>query len=109
MRATYACRRLHVATYDVTLMCRVLRVSASGYYAARHRPPSARTLQDEPLRLAIRVVHRQSRRRYGAPQLHASQIAPDLVTKVIASAIAAGWDPLSRGKTVTIVFNASGG
>ena len=69
MSAKYACMRQHVATYDVTLMCRVLQVSASGYYAARHRPPSARTLQDEPLRLAIRVVHRQSRRRYGAPRI----------------------------------------
>lgn len=48
-------------------------------------------------------------RRYGAPQLHASQIAPELVTKAIASAIAAGWEPLSRGKTVAIVVDAAGG
>lgn len=48
-------------------------------------------------------------RRYGAPQLHASQIAPELVTKAIASAIAAGWEPLSRGKTVAIVVDATGG
>jgi hypothetical protein len=47
--------------------------------------------------------------RYGAPQLKASQIAPDLVAKAIASAIAAGWEPLSRGKTVTIVVDAAGG
>jgi len=48
-------------------------------------------------------------RRFGAPQLHASQIAPDLVAKAIASAIAAGWEPLSRGKTVSIVVDATGG
>ena len=47
--------------------------------------------------------------RYGAPVLKASQIAPDLVAKAIASAIAAGWDPLSRGKTVAIVVDATGG
>ena len=47
--------------------------------------------------------------RFGAPQLHASQIAPALVAKAIASAIAAGWEPLSRGKTVTIVVDAAGG
>ena len=47
--------------------------------------------------------------RFGAPQLKASQIAPDLVAKAIASAIAAGWEPLSRGKTVTIVVDATGG
>jgi hypothetical protein len=47
--------------------------------------------------------------RFGAPQLKASQIAPDLVAKAIVSAIAAGWEPLSRGKTVIIVVDASGG
>jgi hypothetical protein len=47
--------------------------------------------------------------RYGAPLLKASQIAPALVAKAIASAIAAGWEPLSRGKTVTIVVDATGG
>ena len=48
-------------------------------------------------------------RKYGAPHLHASQIAPELVAKAIASAITAGWEPLSRGKTVAIVVDATGG
>jgi len=30
------------------------------------------------------------------------------VAKAIASAIAAGWEPLSRGKTVSIVVDAAG-
>jgi hypothetical protein len=47
--------------------------------------------------------------RFGAPQLQASQISPELVAKAIASAIAAGWEPLSRGKTVIIVVDATGG
>ena len=47
--------------------------------------------------------------KYGAPLLKPAQIAPELVAKAIASAISAGWDPLSRGKTVTIVVDASGG
>jgi hypothetical protein len=47
--------------------------------------------------------------RFGAAQLLASQIAPELVARAIASAIAAGWEPLSRGKTVTIVVDADGG
>jgi hypothetical protein len=71
--------------------------------------------------MAIGVRHRQGQRdavlefppganpRYGAPQLQASQIAPELVAKAIASAIAAGWEPLSRGKTVTIIVDAAGG
>src|SRR4051812_48997380 len=47
--------------------------------------------------------------RFGAPQLQAGQIAPQLVANAITSAIAAGWEPLSRGKTVTIVVDATGG
>ena len=49
------------------------------------------------------------RARFGAPQLQASQIASDLVAKAIASAIAAGWEPLSRGKAVVIAVDAAGG
>ncbi|MDO8900804.1 MAG: hypothetical protein Q7V15_05555 [Phenylobacterium sp.] len=48
-------------------------------------------------------------RKYGAPQLQPSQIAPELVARAIASAIEAGWEPLSRGKTVAIVVDATGG
>ena len=47
--------------------------------------------------------------RYGAPQLQASHIDPKLVATAIASALVAGWEPLSRGKTVAIVVDATGG
>ena len=46
--------------------------------------------------------------RYGAPMLHPQQIAPALVARAIASALEAGWEPFSRGKTVTIVVDADG-
>lgn len=46
--------------------------------------------------------------RYGAPQLRPSQIPQSVVATAIASAIAAGWEPLSRGKTITIVADATG-
>jgi hypothetical protein len=71
--------------------------------------------------MAIAVRHKEGQReavlefppgpqpRYGAPQLKASQIAPSLVANAIASALAAGWEPLSRGKTVAIVVDATGG
>ncbi|MDB5418536.1 MAG: hypothetical protein JWP86_1005 [Phenylobacterium sp.] len=71
--------------------------------------------------MAIAVRHKEGQReallefppsahpRYGAPQLQSSQIAPELVAKAIASAIVAGWEPLSRGKTVAIVVDATGG
>ena len=46
--------------------------------------------------------------RFGAPQLKASQIATKLVARAIASAIAAGWSPMSRGKTVAIEVDETG-
>lgn len=46
--------------------------------------------------------------RYGAPKFQVSQIAPELVATAIASAIEAGWDPHSRGRTVNIVVDADG-
>ena len=71
--------------------------------------------------MAIAVRHKEGRReavlefppgqqpRFGAPKLQSSQIAQDLVARAIASALVAGWEPLSRGKTVTIVVDATGG
>lgn len=47
--------------------------------------------------------------RFGAPQLKVSQIPQTLVARAIASAITAGWEPLSRGKTISIVVDAAGG
>ena len=55
----------------VAVACRVLRVSASGYYEQRGRPPSPRALADEALSLQIREVHTWSRGTYGAPRIHA--------------------------------------
>lgn len=46
--------------------------------------------------------------RYGAPILKANHVDLKLVANAIVSAIGAGWDPHSRGKTVTIVVDATG-
>lgn len=59
------------ATYPVSLLCRVLKVSRSGYYAWLRRPPSRRSLQDRTLTARIREIHERSRRTYGYPRVHA--------------------------------------
>ncbi|MBI2536543.1 MAG: IS3 family transposase [Gemmatimonadetes bacterium] len=66
----YACIARHRGEFPVRLMCRVLSVSVSGFYAAQRREPSARAQRDQVLRLRVRAVHRWSRRRYGAPRVH---------------------------------------
>jgi len=66
----YACIAEHRGIFPVMLMCRVLGVSRAGFYASRKRPLSARTRRDQRLRVAIRAIHRASRRRYGSPRVH---------------------------------------
>jgi putative transposase len=62
------------ADVKVRTMCRVLGVSASGYYAWRDRAPSARTLADAVLVERIRQVHTDSHQIYGMPRVRAELI-----------------------------------
>jgi transposase InsO family protein len=66
----YACIRQYEAEYPIKLMCRVLRVTRSGYYAWRVRPASERQQRDTQLRVAIRAIYRAKKRRYGSPRIH---------------------------------------
>ena len=59
------------ATYPVAMLCRILGVSNSGYYAWRNRSPSRRTQQDALLTEKIREIHSRSRETYGYPRVHA--------------------------------------
>jgi len=52
-------------------MCRVLRVSRSGYYAWETRPQSKHARRDEELLELIKSVFEASGRLYGAPRVHA--------------------------------------
>jgi putative transposase len=61
--------------YPVKRMCQMLKVSRSGYYAWRRRPPSARHQQQEKLLEKISAVHEQSRRLYGSPRVHRQLIS----------------------------------
>jgi transposase InsO family protein len=51
--------------------CRVLKVSRSGYYEWRDRPPSRRDVDDAHLANTIIDIHAMSRCSYGAPRVHA--------------------------------------
>lgn len=56
--------------FAVSLLCDVLGVSRSGYYAWKGRAPSARARRDDALRVAINHAHRRSRGTYGSPRVH---------------------------------------
>lgn len=59
------------ANYPVVLLCRVLKVSRSGFDAWRSRPPSCRSITNAGLTATIRAIHMGSRGTYGAPRVHA--------------------------------------
>lgn len=59
------------ACLPVALLCRMLGVSKSGYYAWRQRPPSKRSREDATLTAKIREIHQRSRQTYGSPRVHA--------------------------------------
>ena len=49
--------RDHAGRWPVRLMCRVLEVSTSGYYAWRSRPESARAVANRALLADVRRLH----------------------------------------------------
>ena len=53
--------RANQVEFSVRMMCEVLGVSPSGYYAWKHRPPSARSVDNERLLRRIREIHLFSR------------------------------------------------
>lgn len=81
----------HQAAFNIRTMCRVLGVSASGYYAWRTRPPAQRQLRHEALADVIDDVHKESRRTYGYRRVHAEltlglglQVGRDQVALIMA-------------------------
>ncbi|MCP4208905.1 MAG: IS3 family transposase [Shimia sp.] len=62
----------HAGEFETKIMCRVMGVSESGYYAWRQRPPRGRAQANAALVDQIRRVHRASRQTYGSPRIHAA-------------------------------------
>lgn len=63
--------RAEKASHPVSLICKVLGVSRSGYYAWKRRPVPERRLSDRRLAKEIRRIYAERRRGYGAPRIHA--------------------------------------
>jgi putative transposase len=59
------------ASYPVSTLCRVLRISRSGYYEWKERPTSNRDRENATLTEWIREIHQRSRETYGYLRVHA--------------------------------------
>ena len=65
----YAWIREYRDSFPVTVMCEVLEVSASGYYAWLDREPSPRAQRQERIQAAVRQVHAESHGIYGSQKV----------------------------------------
>ena len=95
------------ARYPIAVMCRVLGVSPSGYYAWAKRPASERAVKDAALIVTIRAAHAASKGTYGAPRLQVDladagiRVSRKRVARLMLSAGLAGVS--RRRHTVTTV------
>jgi len=62
----------NMETFEVGVMCGILEVSRSGFYAWRERPESKRALESVRLGALVEKVHEESRKNYGVPRVHAA-------------------------------------
>src|SRR5437870_7450302 len=58
-------------------MCRVLGISASGYYAGCRRSESVHAQRDRQLRVPVRAAFDTSKQRYGSPRIHEDLLEQD--------------------------------
>jgi putative transposase len=68
--------KVNQATHSVGVMCRLLHISRSGFYAWLDRPMSERARADLALTGKIEAIHRRSKGVYGSPNIHA-ELADD--------------------------------
>jgi putative transposase len=66
--------KAYQADYPISALCRLLKVSKSGFYAWQQRLPSRRKLSDLELGDRIEAIYRRSRSTYGRPRVHAQLI-----------------------------------
>jgi putative transposase len=102
------------ANHRISRMCRALKVSRSGFYGWRDRPPSARARADARLSEKIARIHRDSHETYGAPRIHFElralgvRCARKRVARLMREAGLAGCGGRRRRKARTTLGSQSG-
>jgi putative transposase len=94
------------ANHPISLMCRMLEVSRSGFHAWQRRAPSDRALSDAWLLEKIKQIHAETRGVYGAPRVHAElrmthriRVGRKRVERLMRQAGLSGLIPKRRGRT----------
>ncbi|MDW4906134.1 IS3 family transposase [Streptomyces sp. ADMS] len=75
MSEVYAFIEAEKTTHHVALLCRLLKVARSSFYAwlAGEKPRRAKQAADDALAHEITVLHLASRGAYGVPRIHAGR------------------------------------
>lgn len=87
MRFQFIARHRHL--YPISLMCEVLKVSRSAYYAWFNKEPSPRDRENDDLAYRIGSIHKISRATYGSPRIHAQlkddgfTVSPNRVARIM--------------------------
>ena len=66
------------AEHSITMLCRCLLVTRSGFYAWQHRPESVHARRDRRLRVLVRASFEESERRYGSIRVHKDLVEQDI-------------------------------
>ena len=66
----YAFIEQHRQDMEISMMCALLNVSRSGYYAWRTRPVSQREMANQQLLKKIQAAYDASNGRYGSPRIY---------------------------------------
>ncbi len=98
------------ASTPVSVCCRLLGVSRSGYYEWERRAPSDRALTDAWLIEKIKQIHGDHRHVYGSPRIHADlrlahgvRVSRKRVERLMREAGISGLQRRKRGRTTVSV------
>jgi putative transposase len=93
------------AQFPISLLCRVLGVSRSGFHAWLRRAPCDRALADAWLGEQVQAIHAESRQTYGARRVHAAlrhrgvRVGRKRVERLMRQLGLSGLVPKKRGQT----------
>ena len=94
----------HRDSFPVSLLCEVLNVSKSGYYASLDRPMSLRANRHERIRAAVAQVHARSHAIYGSLKISQVLRQEDHLESACRNTVAAAMRELGLKSRTTKAF-----
>jgi putative transposase len=100
----YAWIKEHRDSFPVAIMCDVLRVSPSGYYASLDRAPSKRATRHERIKQSVAQVHAESYGIYGSLKIVDQLRKRDDLESACRNTVAAAMQELGLRSKVSKAF-----